>query len=159
MKYLFKFKLKTTIHFEWYKKFRRKLNSQNLSEEKKTHPEHKYSVTFVSKVGTKLEKDLKSKLKEPPTYLIVNQTVKLKYLSKSFRTSWYLSSSSHHWVLLGKSNWIQRSINKILAQRVAPLKKSDGNRKTHRAGSWLRQSLMRWIYWVDPWLRTNWDSA
>ena len=29
------------------------LKSQNLSEEKKTHPEHKYSVTFVSKVGTK----------------------------------------------------------------------------------------------------------
>ena len=26
--------------------------SRNLSEEKKTHPEHKYSVTFVSKVGT-----------------------------------------------------------------------------------------------------------
>ena len=24
-----------------------------MSEEKKTHPEHKYSVTFVSKVGTK----------------------------------------------------------------------------------------------------------
>ena len=23
-----------------------------MSEEKKTHPEHKYSVTFVSKVGT-----------------------------------------------------------------------------------------------------------
>ena len=29
------------------------LKSRNLSEEKKTHPEHKYSVTFVSKVGTK----------------------------------------------------------------------------------------------------------
>ena len=29
-----------------------KMASQNLSEEKKTHPEHKYSVTFVSKVGT-----------------------------------------------------------------------------------------------------------
>ena len=28
------------------------VKSQNLSEEKKTHPEHKYSVTFVSKVGT-----------------------------------------------------------------------------------------------------------
>ena len=26
--------------------------SRNLSEEKKTHPEHKYSVTFVSKVRT-----------------------------------------------------------------------------------------------------------
>ena len=25
-----------------------------MSEEKKTHPEHKYSVTFVSKVGTKI---------------------------------------------------------------------------------------------------------
>ena len=25
---------------------------RNLSEGKKTHPEHKYSVTFVSKVGT-----------------------------------------------------------------------------------------------------------
>ena len=24
-----------------------------MSDEKKTHPEHKYSVTFVSKVGTK----------------------------------------------------------------------------------------------------------
>ena len=28
------------------------LKSRNLSEEKNTHPEHKYSVTFVSKVGT-----------------------------------------------------------------------------------------------------------
>ena len=28
------------------------LKSRNLSEEKKTHPEHKYSVTFVSKVVT-----------------------------------------------------------------------------------------------------------
>ena len=31
------------------------LKSRNLSEEKKTHPEHNYSVTFVSKVGTKTE--------------------------------------------------------------------------------------------------------
>ena len=30
------------------------LKSRNLSEEKKTQPEHKYSVTFVSKVGTKI---------------------------------------------------------------------------------------------------------
>ena len=28
------------------------MKSRNLSEEKKTHPEHKYSVIFVSKVGT-----------------------------------------------------------------------------------------------------------
>ena len=28
------------------------LKSRNLSEEKKPNPEHKYSVTFVSKVGT-----------------------------------------------------------------------------------------------------------
>ena len=31
------------------------LKSRNLSEEKKTHPNHKYSVTFVSKVGTMKE--------------------------------------------------------------------------------------------------------
>ena len=29
--------------------------SQNLSEEKKPHPEHETSVTFVRKVGTKIE--------------------------------------------------------------------------------------------------------
>ena len=28
------------------------LKSRNLSEEKKNHHEHKYSVTFVRKVGT-----------------------------------------------------------------------------------------------------------
>ena len=28
------------------------VKSQNLTEEKKTHPEHKYSVIFVSKIGT-----------------------------------------------------------------------------------------------------------
>ena len=47
----FKFKLKTTIPFEWCrKKFVKNgyLKSRNLSEEKKTHPEHKYSVTFES---------------------------------------------------------------------------------------------------------------
>ena len=33
------------------KKFRQKWLVKK-SEEKKTHPEHKYSVTFVSKVGT-----------------------------------------------------------------------------------------------------------
>ena len=37
------------------------LKSRNLSEEKKTHPEHKYSVTFVSKVGTKTKKEIFSR--------------------------------------------------------------------------------------------------
>ena len=39
------------------KKFRQNglLKSRNLPEEKKTHPEHKYSVTFVTKVGTKIK--------------------------------------------------------------------------------------------------------
>ena len=42
------------------------LKSRNLSEEKKTHPEHKYSVTFVSKVGTISISDLLNNLPPPP---------------------------------------------------------------------------------------------
>ena len=33
-----------------------KLKSRNLSEEKKTHPEHKYSVTFVSEQKQMIKK-------------------------------------------------------------------------------------------------------
>ena len=36
------------------------LKSRNLSEEKKNHPDHKYSVTFVSKVGTITKRNLLS---------------------------------------------------------------------------------------------------
>ena len=42
MKIVFKFKLKTTIF----------LNDKKISLKKKNHPQHKYSVTFVMKVGT-----------------------------------------------------------------------------------------------------------
>ena len=41
-----------------FKKFRQKwlVKKSKFVWRKKTHPEHKYSVTFVSKVGTKTEK-------------------------------------------------------------------------------------------------------
>ena len=52
----FKFKLrKTILSNDIFKKIRQKWleKCRNLSEEK-THPEHKYSVTFVTKAGTKI---------------------------------------------------------------------------------------------------------
>ena len=46
--------------FEWYKKFRQKwlVKKSKFVWRKKTHPEHKYSVTFVSKVGTKTVQEM-----------------------------------------------------------------------------------------------------
>ena len=53
-----------------------------MSEEKKTHPEHKYSVTFVSKVGTKNLKEKTRPQKIQPTIIEKNKAGKNSYRIK-----------------------------------------------------------------------------
>ena len=58
---------------------KKSLKSRNLSEEKKTHPEHKYSVTFVSKVVRTIinDRNLQIKIKNVK-YLLNNKKEYLK---------------------------------------------------------------------------------
>ena len=49
----------------------------SLSEEKKTHPKHKYSVTFASKVGTKIRLRIKFQLKFHPNRNLVGQFIQI----------------------------------------------------------------------------------
>ena len=46
-----------------------------MSEEKKTHPEHKYSVTFISKVGTIMKSQIELIDSKNDGYSVLNVTL------------------------------------------------------------------------------------
>ena len=71
-----------------------------MSEEKKTHPEHKYSVTFVSKVGTIKQNEKLFFLKfeffnenHPPTRNIKYKTKDFAACNKSIMANKLLSTN------------------------------------------------------------------
>ena len=102
MKYFFKFKLRTTIPFEWYKKCRQKwlVKKSKFVWRKKNPPEHKYSVTFVSKVGTIKEK------RSLNNYLIEKiwwkKTPRFSKLCNDFplKLAQFLNSSDNFWIFI-----------------------------------------------------------
>ena len=82
------------------KKFCQKslVKNRNLSEEKKTHPEHKYFVTFVKKVGA-----IKSRVRT--NRLISNPQLELKYHFKfELRQSMFSMESKKFFVPTFKEN-------------------------------------------------------
>ena len=87
---MIKIKLRRTIIFEWYLK-NGYLKSQILCEEKNP-PEHKYSVTFVTKLGTKI---MISAIRRGSnnSYPSCPSIVRFSYFTK-FQTEFFLQSEA-----------------------------------------------------------------
>ena len=117
----FIFKLKTTIPFERNKKFPQKwlVKKSKLVWRKKTHFEHKYSVIFVSEVGTKKRSGswlIFLHLKNPRPNVIVLWFTIFKFLNPLKVVSW---STLNNLFSKTAENLLRNCLGRILAKDAA----------------------------------------